>query len=159
MSGSVSYRLIKPGEEQLVFGLVERVFDEFVRRDFTKEGIANFLHVARAMLFDQSAQHFVMVVESTGRLIGVIDVRESSHISRFFVETTYQRQGIGRQLLNEAVALCCGKKPSLTAIDVHSSLWAVSIYEKLGFIQTGPEEERSGIRFVPMVKILKQPNG
>ncbi|MEW6034400.1 MAG: GNAT family N-acetyltransferase [Chloroflexota bacterium] len=40
--------------------------------------------------------------------------------------------------------------PSLDYIDVHSSPYAVEIYEKLGFTCTGIEQEINGIGFAPM---------
>ena len=149
--------MIRPGEEQQVFSLVQRVFDEFVRSDFTQEGVVEFLRAARVMVFDRPSDHFVMVAESDGRIVGMIDMKESSHVSLLFVDVQCHRQGIGRQLLDHALAVCRSARPDLNQVDVHSSLWAVPVYERLGFRQTKPEQTINGIRFVAMTKHLEPP--
>jgi GNAT superfamily N-acetyltransferase len=158
MTGDVTCRMIRPGEEQEVFRLVERGFDEFVRDDCTPEGVAEFMRATRSMVFDRPPRHFLMVAESDGRIVGMIDVKGDSHICLFFVDSGYQGRGIGRKLLDQAVALCAGRRAGLSEMDVHSSLWAIPVYEKLGFEQTEPEQESHGIRFVEMVKKL-EPQG
>jgi predicted GNAT family N-acyltransferase len=44
------------------------------------------------------------------------------------------------------------QRPDLEAITVHSCPWAVGVYERLGFVPLGPEQEQDGIRFVEMVR-------
>lgn len=81
------------------------------------------------------------------KLIGLIASRsEGSHIALFFVDGAYHRKGIGRMLWNTFLA--DSDKQNIT---VNSSLYAVGIYEKLGFIKTAEAQTDSGIQFVPMV--------
>ena len=40
-------------------------------------------------------------------------------------------------------------------ITVNSSRYAVSIYEKIGFIKTEEEKEQDGLKFTPMKLVLK----
>lgn len=63
-----------------------------------------------------------------------------------------RNKGIGRGLLERASAECI--KNGSGKIDVNSSLFAVEIYQKLGFARTKPEQLLNGIRFVPMAKAL-----
>jgi GNAT superfamily N-acetyltransferase len=151
--------MIKAGGEQEVFALVERGFDEFVRSDCTEEGINEFIRATRVMVFDRPGNHFIMVADRGGRITGMVDVMENTHICLLFVDSSYQRRGIGRQLLERAVSLCRERKLDLTEIDVHSSLWAVAAYQSLGFKQTKPEQEKNGIRFVEIVRKLEPPGG
>ncbi|MDO4489042.1 MAG: GNAT family N-acetyltransferase [Eubacteriales bacterium] len=77
---------------------------------------------------------------------GIIATREAGrHVALFFVAGKYHRQGIGRRLF-EAM-LKDNPKDELT---VHSSLYAVPVYERLGFIRTGDVQSEDGITYLPM---------
>ncbi|MFZ1946229.1 MAG: GNAT family N-acetyltransferase [bacterium] len=155
MTNEVTCRLMRPEDEGLTFDLVKRGFDEFVRRDCTQDGIGEFLRASHAMVFSRPSGHFVMVAESDGQIVGMIDVKGHSHICLLFVDSSCHRQGIGRRLVERATAICRSRKPDLSMIDVNSSLWAVPVYVRLGFRQMEPEQERNGIRFVRMVRAIE----
>lgn len=79
-------------------------------------------------------------------LLGVIATRnEGSHVALFFVNGEHHGKGIGRSLWNAVLA-----ENTSETITVHSSLFAVSIYEKLGFVQMDDVQEENGIQYVPM---------
>lgn len=154
MDETVSYRLIKPGEEEKTFAMIERGFNTYVRDDFTSEGVEEFYRAIRIMVFDHPPDHFIVVAESNSQIVGMIDVKANYHISIFFVEPTYMDKGIGRGLLSHAIMLCQEEKPDLREIEVHSSPWAVPVYVKLGFEPIGLEQESRGIRYTRMIKTL-----
>lgn len=145
---------MRVGEEQRVLSLVMRGFDEFVRPGFSDEGGAEFTRAARAWVVDQPPEHIIMVAVIEGELVGMIDVKGNSHISLFFVDAARHGRGIGRALLEHAIAECRSRDSSVRSFDVDSSLWAVPVYEKLGFSRTGPEREQNGIRFVEMARTV-----
>jgi len=68
----------------------------------------------------------------------------------FFVDVEYQKKGIGRALLDRAVAVCERTNPAFLALEVHSSPFAVAIYSRLGFVKKSEEQEINGIRFTTM---------
>lgn len=156
MDDSISYRPMAPGEEPQVFGLVERVFNEFVRNDFTREGVEEFFNAADSMIFDHLAGHSILVAVAPGKVVGMIDMKDHKHISLFFVDRAHHGKGIGRALLHHAIEHCSLHAPENDSIDVNASLYAVPIYEKLGFRQTKSEQTINGIRFVEMAKSLKR---
>ena len=79
-------------------------------------------------------------------LIGIIATRNlGTHIALFFVDGKYHRQGIGKQLFQAAQA--ANKSNAMT---VNSSPYAVPVYHKLGFRDTGTEQVVNGLRFTPM---------
>jgi len=134
------------GEERAVLDLVMRGFDELVRPDFSDEGVSEFTRAATAFVLERPAGHHITVAEGDGKLVGMIDVRDGSHICLFFVDADSRGCGIGRELLGSAA------QAGSATLTVNSSPWAVPVYERLGFAATGPEIERNGIRAVPMVR-------
>jgi len=102
------------------------------------------------MAMRAQSNHIALIAETKGELIGVIEMKDFNHISLLFVEGERQRQGIGRQLLQEILEIARRYKPDLSEVDVHSSPNAVDAYERLGFQAIGPEKLENGIRFIPM---------
>ncbi len=150
----ISYRHMQTGDEEAVYDLVRRVFDAFVGNGYSQEGIDEFFRsvssesLARRLTED----HFILLATHKDRVVGMIDVRDCERISLFFVDADYHRKGIGKTLLNRALANCRNAAPEALHVDVDSSPYAVPIYEKLGFLRTGPLQSYNGIQFVPMVK-------
>jgi ribosomal protein S18 acetylase RimI-like enzyme len=144
---------MEPGEEDRVSSLVTRVVNRHVAPLFREEGIREFLEwVAPGAIQQRSnSNHFVPVAGDGHHILGVIKVRDHSHVSLLLVDTAFQNPGIARELLTRALATCRRQRPMLREIDVNSSPNAVSTYERLGFRQRGPDQIKNGIRFVPMV--------
>ncbi|MGN1132149.1 MAG: GNAT family N-acetyltransferase [Ruminococcus sp.] len=79
-------------------------------------------------------------------LLGIIATRNSGrHIALFFVDGNHHRQGIGKKLWNTVLS-----ENTSQVITVHSSMYAVPIYEKLGFSVTDDIKNDKGIQYVPM---------
>jgi len=150
----LEYRAMQPGEQEIVLALAMRAFDEYVRPDFSDEGVAEFSRAVHSFLLEHPPGHVVTVAVRSGEIVGMIDVKNNAHISLFFVDPAHMGRGIGRGLVEEAVRSCRAARPDLEAITVHSSPWAVGVYEKLGFSRLGPEREQDGIRFTEMVRPL-----
>lgn len=80
------------------------------------------------------------------QIVGIIASRsEGTHVALFFVDGRYHRQGIGRKLWQFLLKSC-----NSDIITVNSSLYAVEVYKKLGFIPMGDVQKDNGIQFVPM---------
>jgi GNAT superfamily N-acetyltransferase len=153
MNETLSIRPMQPGEETQVCELVTRVFDATVAPDFVPEGIQEFLSFVQPdALQKRSRTGYMTLVATLGdEMVGVIQMKSYHHVSLYFVDQAHMREGIGKALWRRALAICRRERPDLTQITVNSSLYAVPIYEKLGFRQTKPEQVVNGIRFVPMV--------
>jgi len=82
-------------------------------------------------------------------ITGVVAVRDHTHLFHLFVAPEYQRRGIGALLWQQAraAALAAGNDAGFT---VNSTLSALPVYERFGFVRTGPVTEAHGISFVPM---------
>ena len=75
------------------------------------------------------------------QIAGVALVRNFWNLAMLFVAPAYQRQGIGRALVEAAVLEC---KPHSVMLKVNSSTFAVGFYLSLGFRQVGPGLDRPG---------------
>ena len=148
----ISIRRMEPGEEGQVCQLVLQVFKDFVAQLYEHEGVEEFTRYVDAKLMARRVQsnHFILIAEANEKMIGTIEMRNFNHISLPFVSREKQHQGIGRQLLREALIIARQHEPDLTEVDVHSSPNAVDAYKKLGFHTAGPEKLENGISFIPM---------
>ena len=152
MSSVIEYQHMLEGEEAEVSALVLDVFNEFVAHEFSAEGLREFSRYAEpSQLLSRSKEnHFCLVAVSENKPVGMVEVRDNNHISLLFVAKDYMGQGIARELMHQALAICQENNPELEVVDVNSSTYAVKIYEKLGFKVAGASEEKNGIIFVPM---------
>jgi len=143
---------MKAGEEREIIDLVLKVFTTFVAPGYSQEGINEFIKYAQADSLAKRATegNFVMLAEAGQAIIGVIEIRENSHIALLFVEESFQRKGIGKKLVRKAVELCQERNPDIQHITVNSSPNALIAYQKIGFKATGGERTVHGIRFIPM---------
>jgi GNAT superfamily N-acetyltransferase len=149
----ISYRLMRPGEETQINDLIVRVFEEFVGRHYPPEGVREFLAYVepRSLRERFLSNHFTLLATHGDRIVGIIEVRDNSHVCLFFVESRLHRQGIGRSLFEGALKMCRENRTDLTFVDVNSSPNSVGVYESLGFSQVEQEKTINGITFVPMV--------
>jgi len=159
---TVIYRAMKAGEERDVCRLVAKVFADFVAVLYSPQGVREFL--AYSADFDQLRErlqnnHFVLVAETQGRIVGAIEVRNCDHISLLFVEGELQRKGIGNGLWRRALVSCLANRPDVVKITVHSSPNAVEAYQELGFQLDGLEQTENGIRFIPMAFAVQNSGG
>lgn len=83
-----------------------------------------------------------------GALAGVVAVRDASHLYHLFVDESFQRRGLSRQLWDYARAAVGEANPGY--FTVNSTPYAQPVYERFGFLATGPRVETKGIAFVPM---------
>ena len=152
MSESITYNLMRPGEEHKVCDLVLRVFDRFVAPDYSDEGVHEFKSCIsiESLIKRSEKDHFILLARYSERIVGMIDIREYHHVSLFFVDAAFQNKGIGKTLFQKAVGLCKSRGSELNQISVNSSPYAVPIYEKMGFRKTDEEQIKKGMRFFPM---------
>ncbi|MBW2411254.1 MAG: GNAT family N-acetyltransferase [Deltaproteobacteria bacterium] len=143
---------MEPGEERGVIDLVSTVFNEYVAPLYSPEGVSEFMKYLRE---DELAHrihsgNFVLLAKSGVDIIGVVEVRDNSHIAMLFVKGSHQKLGIGKELLKIAIEKCKTLNPDTRCITVNSFPNAVSAYRTMGFNARKPEQAVNGIRFTPM---------
>jgi GNAT superfamily N-acetyltransferase len=143
------------GEDDIAaaHALVSAVFDEFVAPLFSVEGIREFKSfIEPPRLIERlRANSFILAAEIDGEMVGVIGVRDWSHVFLLFVRGDQQGKGIAKLLLAESLQRCKTAKPDLTKVTVNSSPNAVGAYRRMGFNPTNEEQLTNGVRYVPMV--------
>lgn len=139
-----------------VMAMTWKTFVRFEAKDYTKEGVRSFFDfisdpVLQRMFINDAYPMFV--AEDKGKIIGMITLREGTHISLLFVDEAYHRQGVGSSLMRtiwEFIRTEVGKE----IVTVNAAPYGVGFYHKLGFTDLGPEEARDGIRYTPMKREL-----
>ena len=116
----------------------EQPCPEWYRESVQPSQIANLL---------KSEQMVWLVAAQEQTLAGVLAVSEKCHVKYFFVHPAYQKLGIGKQLWHFAL-----RRGALgDSLTVRSSLFAVPVYESLGFMATEPPKTFNGMHYQTMV--------
>lgn len=84
-------------------------------------------------------------------MVGMISLRNETHISLLFVDGQYHRMGIGRGLI-DYVSRYVLTEEGHDSITVDAALYATGFYHRLGFVDTDREQTRDGIRYTPMMR-------
>ncbi len=152
---------MKRGEEGLVFAFVSGVFNEFVAPEYSHEGIEEFMEYIQPDELASRAQknHFSLIAELGSEIVGVIEVRNYSHVALLFVDSRFQRRGVGTELLRKALEICRRSESNLSQVSVNASPNSITAYERMGFTPTDVDQCVNGIRFVPMALRLVQEDG
>lgn len=135
MSDKISYRTMYYEELNSVCAMVLRIFDEHTAPLVPVGGRASFAQYILPIAMERRLKrgNFVLVAVAERQIVGMIEIREHKHIALLFVENPYQRQGIAKKLIDEALAYCLAQNPNLKEITVNASVNALGFYEKFGF--------------------------
>ncbi len=134
-----------------------KTFMQFDARDYTEEGIQSFQdfitdEVLKRM-FDMGAYQLIVATDIEDKIIGMISLRNETHISLLFVDGKHHRKGVGRALM-ETLCRYVFEEEGYRKITVNAAPYAIGFYHKLGFKDTGKEEIKEGISYTPMEKNL-----
>lgn len=137
--------------------LVWEVFSEFEAPDYSDEGVAEFkryLALDGIFALMRADELRLWGCFDRERIVGLIAIKFTNHISLLFVHRDYHRRNIARKLYDEALqyVLAQGDRDTIT---VNSSPYAVEAYRHLGFEETGGECVVNGLRFISMGHALK----
>lgn len=151
MPEGLTIEKMREGEEQEIANLIKQVFGEFVAPAYGPEGVNHFLdYIEPANISKRRSEgnHLALTAKIDEQVVGIIEIRDWNHICLLFVDKKYHNNGIAQRLFRESVRHC--REKGTAELDVNSSLFAVPIYERLGFVQTESEQTKNGIIFVPM---------
>lgn len=86
---------------------------------------------------------YCRICKTKGKVVGVILIKEFWSFSDLFVDPAYQKKGIGRTLIKDAIAVCREKSPKKKLM-LNSSDYACGFYRIMGFVQTGKPRDLPG---------------
>ena len=136
--------------------LAWKTFMQFEADCYTIEGIKNFedfiTDTTLYRMFVMGAYQMFVALDHN-QIIGMITLRDDSHISLLFVDEKYHRQGVGRALI-EYLREYLLSEAGVSRVTVNAAPYGVAFYHKLGFRDLRPEEESDGIKYTPMEFIL-----
>ncbi len=146
------YRTAYHDEWQEAMGLAWRVFLKFNAADYSALGVKSFNNfITDSTLYRMftlgSYQMFGAYEKS--KMIGMITLRNTEHISLLFVDEHHQRKGVGTKLVDQVRNYILTEVGG-NRVTVNASPMAVGFYHKIGFTDLGPEQIADGIRFTPM---------
>lgn len=116
----------------------------------SEEGRQRFQPEMIQTIFERPDIHY-FVAEIDHQVIGVVAYMEPAHFMHFFLNQVYQGQGYGRRQMWHFLESEI-RRQGHSIITVKSSLYALDIYKRFGFVETGKYTEEHGIRFIPMRK-------
>lgn len=144
-------RLATPDDASAISRLVCPLIARFIAHEYSTEGRQTLLSCFTADAIEGYLRggYRFHVAEADGQIVGSVGVRDDRHLFNLFVGEPYQRQGVARALWDTAKTAAEPGNAG-AGFTVNSSRFAVPIYRSLGFVETGPPEERSGVVSVPM---------
>ncbi len=162
MSGSedtFSVRMIDRTEWKDAMALCRRVFLEFESPLYPKEGTENFIRfIEDETLYTVflNGGYPVCAAFFAGRIIGVGAVRSGPHLSLLFVDSAFQRKGVGTALVNYLHEYLLSHETGLgdEKMTVNASPVGVDFYMYMGFKPTDEMQLKDGILYRPMEMYL-----
>lgn len=156
METSYQIRSAYRNEWQDAMALAWKTFLRFEADVYTSEGVKNFQNfITDSTLYRMFVMgaYQMFVALDYGKIIGMITLRGSTHISLLFVDEKYHRRGIGRALIKYLTEYLLSEV-GVSKVTVNASPYGVEFYHKLGFRDIRSEEKRDGIIYTPMEFIL-----
>lgn len=137
--------------------LMVDVYKKFNQGEATKEGLKKYVDsvhpnkVPLDKLYKKLNKPVAFVATDNDKIIGVIR-GTPDRINSLFVDGKYQKQGIGKKLVEFFVKT--SKKQGIKFIKVRSSVFAVKFYQAMGFKKTTGLRNPHGIKMYNMKKAL-----
>ncbi|MCM1122725.1 MAG: GNAT family N-acetyltransferase [Eubacterium sp.] len=156
METSYQIRSAYRNEWQDAMVLAWKTFLRFEADVYTSEGVKNFQNfITDSTLYRMFVMgtYQMFVALDYGKIIGMITLRGSTHISLLFVDEKYHRRGIGRALIKYLTEYLLSEMGA-SKVTVNASPYGVEFYHKLGFRDIRSEEKKDGIIYTPMEFIL-----
>ncbi len=136
--------------------LAWRTFMLFEAADYTPKGVQSFQDfINDAVLYKMfiMGEYQLFGAFDRDKMIGMISLRNRTHISLLFVDWKYHKMGVGRQLI-EYVGDYVLNEEGYSRMTVNAAPYAVGFYHKVGFYDTNEEETNDGIRYTPMECVI-----
>lgn len=132
--------------------LAWKTFVKYDAVDYTKEGIQSFADFISDKKLHQlflNGTYEMFVAINNNKIVGIITLRDKSHISLLFVKEEYHRNGIGSSLVTK-VRQYVLKKYGIPYVTVNAAPYGIDFYHSVGFVDIGKRRVHKGIIVAPM---------
>jgi len=85
------------------------------------------------------------VYELYGEVVAYISIKRPGHLYHLFVDESHQGEGIARLLWEHA-----SKQSKVCTYTVRSSINAIPVYKRFGFVESASAGEKDGVLYQPM---------
>lgn len=82
-------------------------------------------------------------------IVGIVAVRDDSHLYHLFVDESAHGKGYARQLWEHAKARAAARG-NATKFTVNSSVFALPVYAEFGFLAVTEKQEKHGLAYIGM---------
>lgn len=151
-------RKVKPNEVSEAFALALEVFMQFEAPDYKPQGVETFKKdiIENTEFIDKCRKGICPIYAAfdDGIMVGIIGMRNKSHINLVFTKREYHRKGIATSIFEYLLAEVKKNSPQVKEITLNSSPYGKSFYLHLGFVPLSEEQEIDGIRFTPMKYVI-----
>lgn len=144
--------LLSPNDCRIneALSLALRVFDEVEAQIYPPSGrehFAAFVTGNELKKHIKSGDMKIYICSENCTVIGMMTVRNKSHISLAFVDGEHRNTGVGKELFERI----CEDLPE-SSFTVNAAPPAEMFYRRLGFIPTDMERFEDGIIYIPMIR-------
>lgn len=154
MNLNPAIRQFQPQDAQSLEPLIRQTFDRYIKNELSPEGQSVFFDMVARVVGNHYRDYMTFTALDDETPVGMLSLRQQTHICLFFCDKNQMNRGIGRALLNYAQQVLLDKLHRDITLTVNSSLFAVNIYQRLGFASKGGVERINGISFQAMEKHL-----
>ncbi|WP_298771515.1 GNAT family N-acetyltransferase [uncultured Shewanella sp.] len=131
----------------LMVCLTEKYITLGLADDVKAKVLASFSVDGLVKAFSEQCDYFVAVADK--RIVGVIGMKETSHLYHLFVAEAFQGRGLANQLWQVAKKNALNMQ-NLTHFTVNSAVSAQTVYKNWGFRVINGVRTREGFSDVPM---------
>lgn len=154
---SITIRQAAIADSEIISDLIARNAKKLLRDEFEEGGLDFFLRtVENRAIRDYMEQGFsYLVAEENGNIVGVIAMKDYSHMFHLFVDQCHQNKGIAKQLW-QAIYQHSVEHGNRGKFTLNSTAYALPVYERWGFTTTDDEQCRHGIKYTPMEYLIEE---
>lgn len=134
--------------------LISRIYDKLGGEADRQKSPSFYNFIGEEALLERLREGSLMlIVEGDEGLQAFLEMR-GQHLSLLFVAEQFRRQGLARELLREALATTERIYSQSVVISVNARIESLPVYESLGFMVSGGENNEEGMRTMPMICVL-----
>lgn len=147
----ITYRIANIEDAEQISKLILDSQRKYCFHEYTDDGQKLMLQLCgtKAIQTYIERNDVYYVAQDGKQIIGVAGIRDNDHLTHNFVDDRYHRKGISKELWRLATEECA-RRGNQGSYNLRASTYAIPVYEKWGFVQTGDADQEYGITSTPM---------